>query len=256
VRRFEDRDTPAIVAHRGASATHPENTLPAFEQAIALGAGFVELDVRRSADGVAVVMHDQTLDRTTDGSGPVQARTAAELGALSAGSDAVPATVPTLAEALRLASGRCGLVLEIKDLPGESASLRDGAPTIAVAAVALDRVRFDGPLALVSFDPEAIAAARELAPNASTGLIFTEPLDPHEALAHATANGHDLLLPRIGVLELAGSTFLERAHASGVRVVVWVVDDATGVRRFLDLGVDAVVSNDPAMALEVLAGRR
>src|SRR3990170_4488837 len=117
--RFPGDAFPLIVAHRGASSTHPENTLPAFEAAIGLGARIVELDVRVSAEGVPVVMHDPTVDRTTDGSGAVHELTAAELARLNAGTADAPTAVPTLAEVLDLAGDRAAVALEIKNIPGE-----------------------------------------------------------------------------------------------------------------------------------------
>jgi glycerophosphoryl diester phosphodiesterase len=248
VRRLGLQDAPFVVAHRGASSTHPENTLSAFEAAIDLGAPFLELDVRRSRDGVPVVIHDATLERTTDGSGTVVERTAAELASLSAGTAATPASVPRLAEVLELASGRCGLLVEIKDLPGQPGHDPRGA-TVRAAVAELDRVGFDGPFAFISFDPSAIGLARELAPEVSTGLLFTRPVEPDEALVHATEARHDVLLPGTWVLEPVGRAFVERAHDAGMLVVTWVVDDPAEVMLFFDLGVDGVASNDPAAAV-------
>src|SRR5262245_43462516 len=106
---------PAIVAHRGASSTRPENTTASFEEAIALGAQIVELDVRLSLDGVPVVMHDPVVDRTTDGTGFVHELTAAELASLRAGPGAA---VPTFAEVLEVVSGRAAIAVEVKNIPG------------------------------------------------------------------------------------------------------------------------------------------
>ena len=108
-----------IVAHRGASAERPENTLAAFERAIALGATVVEMDVRRSTDGQLFLLHDSTLDRTTDGTGPAAARTWAELKRLDAGGWFAPAyrgqTIPTLREALTLCRGKVDVLLDLKE---------------------------------------------------------------------------------------------------------------------------------------------
>src|SRR5512134_600781 len=100
IRPFSPQEFPTIVAHRGASATHPENTLPAFEAAVALGAGVVELDARLTSDGVAVVLHDPDASRTTDGEGSVHEMTAEQVAELGAGTADVPAGVPTLRDAL------------------------------------------------------------------------------------------------------------------------------------------------------------
>jgi len=107
--RFPDDAFPIVVAHRGASSTRPENTIPSFEEAIRLGAVMVEFDVRLSRDGVPVVIHDPAVDRTTDGRGLVHELTAAQLSSLNAGTEAVPTPVPTLAEVLRCVSGRAAI---------------------------------------------------------------------------------------------------------------------------------------------------
>jgi len=111
---------PLVVAHRGASATHPENTLEAFEAAVRAGAKMVEFDVRLTADGVPVVLHDADVSRTTDGRGLVHELTFEELRRFSAGRwEGRRLTVPSLREVLELLSGRAGVDIEVKHLPGE-----------------------------------------------------------------------------------------------------------------------------------------
>jgi glycerophosphoryl diester phosphodiesterase len=253
--RLPDEAFPLIVAHRGASSSQPENTLSAFDAALALGCPVVELDVRLSADGVAVVMHDPDVSRTTDGTGYVHELTVGQLGALNAGTTGDPAGVPTLAEVLELVSGRGGVALEVKNIPGESAYQPDGESIVEGAIAEVRRVAFEGPVLVISFNPRSIAAARTIAPDVATGLLTTELVDPREALAHAVELGHDLVLPGSRALRPAGETFVREAHAAGVRVGTWTVDDPDEVRALLDMGVDAVASNDPATALSVLASR-
>jgi glycerophosphoryl diester phosphodiesterase len=253
--RFADDAFPLVVAHRGASSTHPENTLPAFEAALALGAPVVELDVRLSADGIAVVMHDPDVSRTTDGTGGVHELTAEQLASLDAGSGGDPTHVPTLAEVLELVSGRGGVALEIKNIPGEPGYEPGGESTAEAAVAEVHRVGFEGPVLVVSFNPRSIAAARAIAPEIPTGLLTTQIVDPREALAHAVEFGHGFVLPGSRSLRPAGEAFVAEAHAAGVRVGTWTVDDPDDVRVFFDMGVDVVASNDPAMALEVLDER-
>jgi len=133
---------PAIVAHRGASSSRPENTIPSFEEAVRLGAGIVEFDVRLSRDGVAVVMHDPTVDRTTEGTGAVHELTASELSSLNAGTETEPTPVPTLAEVLACVSGRAAIAVEIKNIPGEPAFEAVREPI--VEAVHAELERFEG----------------------------------------------------------------------------------------------------------------
>ena len=245
-----------IVAHRGASSTRPENTLASFEEALRLGARVVELDVRLSRDGVAVVMHDASVDRTTDGSGLVHEHTASDLAALNAGTTEAPEGVPTLAEVLDLATGRTAVVLEIKNLSMEPGYETHRESIVEATHAELERTAFDGPVLVVSFNPASIAASRAIDPAVPTGFLTTEHVAPAEALEHAVRSGHEMILPGTASLIPAGEAFVEGAHAAGLRVGTWTVDEPDGVRMLLDRGVDAIASNDPAMALAVLAERR
>lgn len=253
---FPEDAFPVVVAHRGASSTHPENTLPAFEAAVALGAPAVELDVRLTADGVPVVMHDPDVARTTDGRGFVHELTAAEVTALSAGTADEPARVPTLAEALTCLSGRAAVAMEIKSIPGEPGYDPDGEPIVEAALAEVERSGFEGPVLVVSFNPRSVRRARELAPEVATGILSTEHVDPRDALALARDEGHDLVLPGVRALLAAGPGFVAEAHAAGVRVGTWTVDDPARVRELLAWGVDAIASNDPGAALAALAAFR
>ena len=142
--RFADDAFPVVVAHRGASSTRPENTIPSFEEAIRLGAGIVEFDVRLSRDGVPVVIHDAAVDRTTDGTGLVHELTADELSSLNAGTAAEPTPLPTLAEVLRCVSGRAAIAVEIKNIPGEPAFEPTREPIVEAVHAELERQGFDG----------------------------------------------------------------------------------------------------------------
>lgn len=252
VRGLSKLGFPAIVAHRGASSTRPENTLASFEEAVALGAQIVELDVRLSRDGIAVVMHDPFVDRTTDGTGPVHELTAAELSSLRVGDDA---RVPTFTQVLESLSGRAALAVEIKNIPGEPAF--DPAREAIVQAVhaELGRVSFDGVVLVISFNPRSIEASKALAPDVPTGLLTTDLVDPREALAYAVSKGHDMVLPGTWASIPAGEGFPGEVHAAGLRAGTWTVDDPPTLEMLLDRGFDAVASNDPGMALRVLAER-
>jgi glycerophosphoryl diester phosphodiesterase len=244
---------PIVVAHRGASSRYPENTLPAFEAAVELGAPVVELDVRLSADGVPVVIHDADVSRTTGGRGLVHELTAAEIVRLPAGTPEVPARVPTLGQALAVLSGRAGVAIEIKNIPGEPAYDAEGRRLVAAALAEVERSRFEGPVLVISFDLRSLATARELAPDVTRGLLSTDHLDPRDALALALGAGHHLVLPQVGAVRAAGPGFVEEAHAAGVRVGTWTVDDAPTLGELFSWGVDAIASNDVEAALAELA---
>ena len=254
--RFPDDAFPVIVAHRGASSTRPENTLASFEEALRLGARIVELDVRLTRDGVAVVMHDATVDRTTDGTGAVHELASSEIAALNAGATREPEKVPTLVEVLDLVSGRGAVALEIKNLPGEPGFEPEGERAVEATHVELGRSAFEGTVLVVSFNPASIGASKAIAPTVPTGFLTTEPVPPREALAYAAATGHDMVLPGTRSLIPLGEAFVEEAHALGILVGTWTADEPGEVGMLLDRGVDAVASNDVAMALAVLAERR
>jgi glycerophosphoryl diester phosphodiesterase len=252
--RFPSDAFPAIVAHRGASSTRPENTISSFAEALLLGSRILELDVRLSKDGVAVVMHDATVDRTTDGIGAVHELDARAIAALNAGTPEAPEAPPTLAEVLDLASGRAALALEIKNLPGEP-GFESRERIVETTHAELGRTAFEGPVLVVSFNPASVAASKALDPSIPTGFLSTGPIPAREALAFAAAAGHDLVLPGTRSLVPLGEAFVGEAHASGLRVGTWTADDPDEIRMLLGWGVDAIASNDPAMALGVLAER-
>lgn len=249
-------EAPVVVAHRGASAIHPENTLASFDAAIAVGSPFVEFDVRLSADGVPVVVHDPDLDRTTDGTGPVGARTLAELRALNAGTADAPQAIPVLAELLAHLSGRVGIVVELKNLPGEPDFTPQEQPLAVETLRTFLAAGFVGPALFVSFNPAAVAAIRAAGEDVATGLLLAGRGDPRPGLAAAHAAGHDMVLPGTWGLLPAGQGFVEEAHRLGVRVGTWTVDDTDGVVELCGWGLDAIASNDPGMALAAVADAR
>ena len=254
--RFADDAFPVVVAHRGASSTRPENTIPSFEEAIRLGAGIIEFDVRLSRDGVPVVIHDAAVDRTTDATGLVHELTADELSSLNAGTAAEPTPLPTLAEVLRCVSGRAAIAVEIKNIPGEPAFEPTREPIVEAVHAEIQRQGFEGAVLVVSFNPSSIAASKAVAPDVPTGFLTTDLVDPREALEYAASSGHDMLLPGTRASIPAGPSFVGEVHAAGLLLGTWTVDDPETFGMLLDRGLDAVASNDPEMALAVLAEHR
>lgn len=247
---------PIVVAHRGASAHHPENTLESFRAAVEAGADVIELDVRLTSDGKAVVLHDADVSATTDGSGLVHTLSLAEVKRLDASGGQGPRTeVPTLAEALHVLSGRAGVDIEIKNMPGEPAfdSPREDVAREVVRVLA--EHPFQGEVLISSFNWLSIEWIRDLDPDVATGFLtgFLTPaaVDPRASLVYARARGHDYVLPHVMALLEAGSDFLDQAHAEGVRVGTWTVDEPEAIERLFAMGVDAVASNDPATAVAI-----
>jgi glycerophosphoryl diester phosphodiesterase len=241
-----------VVAHRGASATEPDNTLVAFEAAIAAGADAVELDVRLTSDGVPVILHDADVSGSTDGSGFVHEMTLAEVKRL----DASPGRgsrqeVPSLAEALETIGGRAGIDLEIKNLPGEPAFDSPKESILEATLEALGAASFPGPVLISSFNWLTIERSKELAPQIATGFLSIAVVDAHAALVYTRRNGHDFVLPQTPALLEAGKGLVEEAHEHGVRVGTWVADEPAELETLFGWGVDAVASNDPAAAIAI-----
>jgi glycerophosphoryl diester phosphodiesterase len=243
---------PAVVAHRGASARYPENTLPSFEGAIEAGADLVELDVRLTADGVPVILHDLDVSIRTDGRGLVHELTLAEIKGLDASSGRGDRTeVPTLAEALGLLSGRTGANIEIKNLPEEAAFDSPIEAAVERTVSTLHEVGFTGPVVICSFNWLSIERARELEPALATGFLTIAAIDPWAALAYVRSKGHSLVLPHAPALVSAGQDFVRASHDDGIRVGTWTVDDPDAIQRLFDMGVDAVATNDPSTAVPI-----
>lgn len=229
-----------VIAHRGASSAAPENTLVSDEVARRGGARWIENDVQPSRDGVPYVLHDATVDRTTDGTGPIRGLTARELDRLDAGSWFAPAftgvRVPTLAAQLadlRLRGGN--MVLEIK-----------GPHSRDQVARIVKEVRDQGMAGRVlvqSFDPEALRHTRALAPELPLALL-RDTLDP-DPVAVAAELGLSSYNPAFGQLAAHPGT-VTKLHAAGVAVMAWTVDTADRWKTLDSLGTDAVITNRPA----------
>lgn len=244
--RSFSQDEPIVVAHRGAPLVEPENTIPSFEAAVAAGADAVEFDVRLSADGVPVILHDAAVDRTTDGRGLARDLTVADLAriAIPRGEGATT-NVPTLEAALVALSGRIGVDIELKQLPGEPDFEPEGDRLVLATLRALEASGFGGPVLLSSFNPLTLDAVRRIAPDVPTGLLTLAAVELDVALDFARAQGYDWLLPPVAQVVVAEG-FAARAHEAGLRVAAWNTEDPAEARALWRSGVDAVATNDPA----------
>ena len=251
---FSDR--PQVFAHRGGCALGPENTIAAFDIGMSTGADGLELDVHLSADGVVVVHHDRTLDRTTDASGPVAARTAAELAKVDAGYSFAGEGdypfrgrgigVPTLADVLRRYPG-VPTIIEIKVY---TAAMGDAVAREIRHADALDYVCVAG------YGSASAHAARAALPGVAASAhqgevrmaVYRSILRcPVRRSAYQTyqvpecAEATRIVTPR----------FIRHAHAAGLKVQVWTVDEEADMRRLLAWGVDGLISNRPDLAVRI-----
>ena len=233
-------ELPRIIGHRGAAASAPENTLAGIARAHALGCPWVELDAKLSFDYVALLMHDERLERTTDGSGHFADRGAAELKRLDAGSWKGPEflgeRIPTLAEAIRLlARLGMGANIEIKPCPGREIE------TGRRVATELRRLWPRGQGLLVSsFSPASLEAARAAAPELPRGLLVEAP--PPDWPATVRRLGCVSLHPWHEDVEPAA---IETARRLRLSIVVYTVNEPAEAARLLGSGVASVITDVP-----------
>jgi len=235
-----------IIGHRGYAAKYPENTLAAFEAAIGAGAVMIELDVTLSRDRKVVVIHDETLDRTTNAKGVVADFTLAELKQLDAGSwlDAQFAEqqIPELREVLDLVNGRAYVNIEIK-----SNAYEPGHPTDAIEKQVLDLLRQKNLLdtcMISSFEVNFLEQIAFMKNTPATAFISEIPADK---------NTVDMC-SRLKVFSwhpdhrIVTSNQVDQMHAAGIKVFPWTVDSTDDFARMRDLQVDGVITNDPVAA--------
>ncbi|MBF6612663.1 MAG: glycerophosphodiester phosphodiesterase [Chloroflexi bacterium] len=243
-------DGPILIAHRGGSLEAPENSMAAFRHAIEIGMRFVELDVQMSRDGVLMVIHDESVNRTTEGRGAVGGLTYEELRRLDVGSkfgaQFMGEKIPTLREVLELClDAGVGVVVELKS-PG----LYDGMEEKVAALIGEIWIRGGADIWCISFDHDALRRMRELDPALLLGYLyapsaesFVQPDDTVQAYCpfYRTA--------------LAHPEEVEQAHRLGKHVLVYTVNEEDEMLRVAEAGIDGMVSDRPTLLLEVLGER-
>ena len=240
-----------IIGHRGASGVAPENTLTAFRRAAELGAQYIETDLQLSRDARPVAIHDDTLQRTTDGRGPVSARTLEELRRLDAGSwfrggsggeRFAGERIPTVEEVL--AFGRehdVGLYLEMK------APSATGAELAVVAAVhsSGDLFRTN----VISFDLGVLEKLRNIEPMLVLGYLFSKRSP--DAVARAVGAGARIVLPRA---DRVTPELVAEAKRNDLKVVTWTVNDPKQMKALIDMGVDGIMTDYPDRLVALVRG--
>lgn len=243
-----DQNLPLNFAHRGASYEAPANTPAAFMLAAELGADGIELDVQLSKDGQLVVIHDFTLDATTDGHGPVADKTLEELRALDAGGWFDPALaqqrIPTLQEVIDLVGARLLLNIELK-----TRSLRDDGLAAAVVRV-VEQNNLQDRVVISSFNPLAIWRARLLNEDIPVGLLYAPdaPLLLRRPWLRYLVP-LDAVHPKYTMVDDA---YMEWARHKGYRVHTWTVDDPDDMQRLVKSSTDIIITNRPDVLREVL----
>jgi glycerophosphoryl diester phosphodiesterase len=234
---------PLVIAHRGYSAGYPENTLAAFEAAIVAGAAMIELDVTLSSDRQVVVIHDDHLDRTTDGSGAVHDQQLADIKKLDAGDWFAPRfageRVPTLKEVLRMAKGRILLNIEIKTKAYEHAHPPDAVELQVVRLARRHRMLRS---VLISSFSRPILDQMAAMKNPPALALISEETATDETIAFCRRIRSFSWHPDHRILT---ADQVIKMHRNGIRVYPWTVTTATELKQMRNMGVDGVIVNDP-----------
>jgi len=235
---------PWVIAHRGASGHAPENTMAAFRRAVEMGAGFIETDLHLTRDARLVAIHDPTLERTTNGTGPVKQYTLAQLQELDAGAWFAPQfagqRIPSLDEILAFArEADIVFYLEVK---------ADAAWGVEHALVnELRRAGEAARTAILSFHTNALDTVHRMDPTLIAGHLFEDV--PPDAVERTARVGARQIAPRSdGVTP----ELVARAHQEGLQVVTWTVDDPERMRALAEMGVDGIMTNYPDRLRSVL----
>jgi len=246
---YVDLKRPTIFAHRGSSAYAPENTLAAFELALDQGADAIELDVKLSVDGHVVVMHDDTVDRTTDGTGRVKSMSLKELMSLDAGSkfppNFKPQKIPTLADVFQAVGGKIFINVELTNYM----SPHDDLPDRVISLVR--KHNLESKVMLSSFNIMALIMARNLLPMIP--LAFLAYHGEAEATIHSRLIRFGPLMALHPAFSDVTNQLLQRAHGAKSRVHTYTVDKPEIMQQLITQGVDGIFTNDPVVALRVLA---
>lgn len=230
----EARDAGRVLVggHRGNPAEHPENTLASYRSALDLGVDLIECDVHLSADDRLIVIHDHTVDRTTDGAGLVRQKSLAELRELDAGGGE---RLPLLDEVVELARGRAGLVIELKQAPLPYPGLEEA---VVDALRRLDAVE---QCCVISFWHPSARRVKELEPRLQAGIL--EVGRPVDAVALLRQSGADVYSPHWSGCD---PELVREVHEAGNFVGVWTVDDDVALTWTRIAKPDSVFTNRPA----------
>ena len=262
-RSFFDQNSFMVIAHQGGEELRPSNTMVAFQHAVDLGVDVLEMDVHSTSDGTLILMHDDTVDRTTDGSGAIKTMTLAEIKQLDAGyywtndeGQTHPyrdqgITVPTLEE-LFIAFPNMPMNIEIK---------QQEPSIVAPFCQLLAEYDMLNKVLIASFHPKTMIEFREKCPGVATSMVegeirlfyglnlaflgrLFEP--PGEAFQVPEYSGDTLVVTE---------RFVRGAQRRNIAVHVWTVDDPADMQRFIDMGVDGIITDRPDLLLELL-GRK
>ena len=219
-----------IIGHRGAAALEPENTLLSIKRAMDIGVDAVEIDIHLSKDKELIVIHDATVDRTTNGKGPVSSYTVQEIKRLDAGKGEA---IPTLQEVIDLVDKRVMLIIELKE---------EGTERPVVDIIVRNNL-FDK-VCVISFWHRLVKTVKEMDGRIKTGVLLVgSPVDT----CIATQTSADALVMKYTFVD---REFVKIVHKTGLKVFIWNIDDRDLLKPYVDMGVDAIGTNDPRVLVE------
>jgi glycerophosphoryl diester phosphodiesterase len=238
-----------VIAHRGASGWAPENTLPAFQKAAELEADMIEFDIQLSADRHIVVIHDKTVDRTTNGTGRVAEKSFAELRQLDAGAWFAPnfagTRIPTLREVLSTISDSIQLNIELKHFDLESNFFEQDVAAIVTEFDLLHRAIF------AARHPESITRLKELIPGIDCVLLQKERTEDEYVEALLRLNLKVAQIRRRSM----NQAFINRLHEHKILINLFYADEAEEMRNFISMGIDGILTNYPDRLRKVIHDR-
>lgn len=262
---FADAAETLVIAHQGGERLYPSETMFTFDQAVAMGVDVLEMDVHRSADGVLVLMHDATVDRTTDGRGAIKEMTFTEIQALDAGyywtdddGQTYPyrgqgITVPALEELFQTYPD---MLMNIELKQQEPSIVRPFCDLV-------HEYEMQDKVLMATFHPDVMAEFRQTCPDVATSMVQKE-IFPLWLLSKVgleelyTPAGETVqvplttTLPVLGEVDILTESFIEDAHRRNVQVHAWTIDDPAEMERLLEKGIDGIITDRPDLLLDVL----
>jgi len=260
--RYLDGPRPRLFGHRGASGVVPENTLDAFAAGVHAGADHLELDVHATADGEIVILHDDVVDRTTDGSGPVRSFELTALRGLDAGYRfrAPDGTYPYRGRGLGIPT-LAELLAALPDVPLNIEVKQAEPPIVAAVLAVLDRFGARERTLLAAEDGAIMTSIRAAAPDVLTSFSAPEVAEFVYRLRDGELAGYRppgialQVPPAFGDVQIITEASVGAAHELGLEIHAWTINDEVEMDRLLDLGVDALMTDFPARAAAVLRRR-
>lgn len=233
------------IAHRGGAAYAPENTMAAFKNAIKMNADYFEVDVHLTKDGHVVVIHDDTLERTTDGKGMVKDKTLAQLKKLDAGSwfskKFKGEKIPTLEETLDLAKGKIGVVIEIKNGPVFHKGIEKKVINM------IRKKTMQNEVIIISFDHECIRRTKKIAPEIKAGILFYGNVIDSAGMAESIKA--EYVCPG---WQLVTDEMILNCRKNNRKMNLWTINDKQTMKFFIDKKVDAITTDKPDILIKLL----